>query len=237
LLSAGALALAVSCSEKFNAVESGSTAGSGGMSAGGESESGASGDGTPAGAPAGAEGGAPTAAGDAGGSVAASGGSSAGDAAAGGGGDGPAPTSEVPLAGLQIWLRADSGVAHATRVVSAWQDRSGHGRDALQTASNFAPRFMDGALAGKPALVFDGVDDFLKLSALDVDFSGGLSIFFVLEQETTTCATPISRRPPAQRRTTSISEIGRTATTTRSSKRTCTTRATAPCSTRPRSRP
>jgi hypothetical protein len=156
------------------------------MSAGGESEGGATGDGTPAGAPPGDEGGAPTAAGGARGGVAASGGASASDAGAGGGGEGPDPTPEIPLPGLQIWLRADSGVTHATRLVSAWQDRSGHGRDALQTASNFAPQFIDGALAGKPALVFDGVDDFLKLSTLDVDFSGGLSIFLVLEQETTT---------------------------------------------------
>jgi hypothetical protein len=187
----GAFALALSCGERFNAVESSGAAGSGRMPVGGENEGGThdeggtTGDGARAGAPLGAEGGAPTPGGT-GGSAAASGSSLAGDAGEGGAGDGPDATPEIPLSGLQIWLRADSGVAHAGGVVSSWQDRSGHGRDALQTASNFAPRFIDGALAGKPALVFDGVDDFLKLSTLDVDFSDGLSIFLVLEQETTT---------------------------------------------------
>jgi hypothetical protein len=55
----------------------------------------------------------------------------------------------------------------------------------LQTASNLRPKLVDGALAGKPALVFDGAEsgaDYLKLPTLDLDYAKGLSIFIVAQQ-------------------------------------------------------
>jgi hypothetical protein len=155
LLLTSLTALAAACGEKFNAALPGVSAGSGGKPAGGAEQGGTAGSAT---AGRGAE--------------------------AGEGGD-PVPAPEIPLAGLQIWLRADEGVTQASRSVSVWQDTSGNQRDALQTAFNYSPKLIDDALAGKAALVFDGEDDFLKLDALGVDFSGGVSIFFMLQQETT----------------------------------------------------
>lgn len=93
----------------------------------------------------------------------------------------------IPTDGLELWFDASRGVAQAGGLVGSWADQSGHHRDALQTAGNLRPKLVDGALAGKPALVFDGADsegDYLTLPTLDLDYTAGLSIFFVAQQDT-----------------------------------------------------
>jgi hypothetical protein len=95
-------------------------------------------------------------------------------------GDGPVEP-DIPKDGLELWLRADKGIEGGERVAT-WRDSSSHGRDAIQTASNYRPRLVEGALGGKPAVVFDGEDDFLKLEALSVDFAAGVSIFVAVQQ-------------------------------------------------------
>jgi hypothetical protein len=182
----------LACGQKFTGVEAAPSAGAGGMpsSAGsatagsnidggvdsGGSDAGGRG-GTPGAAGKGGKGGAPNLGGaghSTGGVVAV-----AGDGSGGAVVVGPAP---VPLDGLELWFRADQGVTQSNGVVATWSDMSGHRRDALQTALNYRPKLADGALAGKPALVFDGVDDFLKLPTLDVDFAQGLSLFIAMQQ-------------------------------------------------------
>lgn len=96
-------------------------------------------------------------------------------------GDGPVEP-DIPKDGLELWLRADQGIEGDGGRVATWRDSSSHGRDAIQTASNYRPRLVEGALSGKPAVVFDGEDDFLKLEPLSVDFAAGVSIFVALEQ-------------------------------------------------------
>lgn len=108
-------------------------------------------------------------------------------------GTGGAPVEEpppIPTDGLELWFDASRGVGQVSGVVSQWADQSGHGRNALQTSTNLRPRLVDNALAGKPALVFDGDElagDYLRLPTLEVDFAKGVSIF-VAGQQTSAAA-------------------------------------------------
>jgi hypothetical protein len=102
---------------------------------------------------------------------------------AGAGGTSPAEPP-IPQDGLEAWFRVDFGAVATDGVVSAWKDGSSHGRDASQSATNYRPRLVAAALGGHPAVRFDGVDDFLKLPELDADFSLGLSVFLVYQQDT-----------------------------------------------------
>jgi hypothetical protein len=111
------------------------------------------------------------------------GGALGGDGGIGGvGGVGGAEPVTLPIAmdGLEFWFSADRGVTHNAGVVTSWKDLSDHQRNAVQTSAASRPRFVATALAGKPGLVFDGADDFLKLPALPTDFTGGLSLFAVI---------------------------------------------------------
>lgn len=179
--------LAFACGEKFTGVEA-PVAGAGSASAG-DGDGGAEpnpSDGGRAGKQAGGgggsagRGGAPSVAGSAGGMQMPADG---GEAGAGGQ---PVEAPPVPSNGLEVWLRADEGVSKlVTGAVTSWTDVSGHQRNAGQSALNFQPLLKQDALAGRPALVFDGVDDFLELPALDIDFAAGVSLFIVMRQEST----------------------------------------------------
>jgi hypothetical protein len=103
-----------------------------------------------------------------------------GVAGSAGSGGSPPVEPDIPKEGLELWLRADHGVEGGEQV-AIWRDGSGHGRDAIQTAVNYRPRLVEGALGGKAALQFDGTDDFLKLAPLSADFAAGVTFFVVLE--------------------------------------------------------
>lgn len=118
-------------------------------------------------------------------------------AAAGGeGGDSSVPVDmppPIPVDGLELWFDASRGVAQVNGSVSGWADQSGHHRDALQTAGNLRPKLVDGALAGKPAVVFDGSPtegDYLKLPTLDASFAQGVSMFVAGQEASETDAQP-----------------------------------------------
>lgn len=69
-------------------------------------------------------------------------------------------------AGLQLWLKADSGVtADETGVVSSWEDASGNGNNAIQynAGAGFEPLKVDALENGMSAIRFDGVDDYLQI--------------------------------------------------------------------------
>ena len=190
-LLAGLVLCAVACGKPFTAGERGAGGASdpSGGGAGAGPGSGAGGDATPDG---GVEtGGSGTLGGHSGGgrggssSVAGSGGkpNDGGGGNGGSAGNVVVETPPVPLDGLELWFDAEVGVAQTNGAVSSWKDRSGHQRDALQTALNYRPKLGADALNGKPAIVFDGVDDSLKLPTLPGDFSHGVSIFTVAQQE------------------------------------------------------
>jgi len=193
-LSVVTLAAAFACGEKFTGVTppSGGGSGSSSVADAGEGGAGASpaeggrgGKGSERGGSGAGKGGATVVAGSGGTAGRAPSGDSgaAGEVAAGGE---PSPPAPVPTDALELWFRTDEGVtALSSGTTTGWKDISGNGRDAGQTALNYGPKLVPDALAGKPALVFDGVDDFLALPPLDIDFSAGLSLFIVMQQEST----------------------------------------------------
>ncbi len=64
----------------------------------------------------------------------------------------------------------------------AWNDQSGSFHNASQTDPTSAPQWSAGAVNGKPALHFDGVNDQLAVPyAPDLAVTGDLSTFFVIE--------------------------------------------------------
>jgi hypothetical protein len=86
---------------------------------------------------------------------------------------------KAPPAGLQIWLRADSGVKQNGATVSLWTDLSPAGNSAVQEKPAAQPTFVANAAAGRPALRFDGIDDALVLPEGFADFRQGLTAFVV----------------------------------------------------------
>ena len=93
------------------------------------------------------------------------------------------PISLPSASHLKLWLRADAGVVtNSTGAVVAWNDQSGGFHNATQGDASAAPQWVAGALNGKPALRFDGLNDFLSAPyAPDLAITGDLSTFFVVE--------------------------------------------------------
>ena len=95
-------------------------------------------------------------------------------------------TQQIPLpwaSHLKFWLRADAGViTNNSGGVVAWNDQSGNFHNASQTDPSATPLWVAGAVNGKPALRFDGVNDHLSVPyAPDLAVTGDLSTFFVAE--------------------------------------------------------
>lgn len=70
----------------------------------------------------------------------------------------------LPRAGLRLWLKADAGVPAGR--VNRWPDFSGRGQDALVNVNapmSRAPVAEPSVVRGRPAVRFDGYDDFLDL--------------------------------------------------------------------------
>ncbi len=97
----------------------------------------------------------------------------------GGGVGGIVSLSPVPEEGLELWLDAERGIAQKEGGVTEWKDRSIHGRNATQSDAGKQPLFAAEGLNGKPSLVFDGTDDFLKGAPLPGDFTAGVTLFVV----------------------------------------------------------
>ena len=74
--------------------------------------------------------------------------------------------SAVPQLGLELLLDAASLAGGS--LVASWPDLSGNARAAVQNAQNSQPSYSSTALNGKPAVVFDGIDDSLVLPRLDL---------------------------------------------------------------------
>lgn len=100
--------------------------------------------------------------------------------------------AQFPPSGLQLWLRADAGVTtNGSGYVTSWTDQSGNGRDfSWISDTNYTPKFLASALAGKPVVNFDGASDgytdFLVRANSDVNMfaSDQVDIFIVKKQVT-----------------------------------------------------
>jgi hypothetical protein len=70
---------------------------------------------------------------------------------------------------MELWFDAsDASTISIDTGVRSWADKSGNARHALQTATNSQPAWTQGALANKPVLTFDGLNDSLYLPVLDL---------------------------------------------------------------------
>jgi hypothetical protein len=87
---------------------------------------------------------------------------------------------KAPMAGLQLWLRADAGTKLNGSTVAAWQDQSAVGNSAVQDKPGAQPLWVANALTGRPAVHFDGSDDCFVLPEGFSDFRLGLTAFVVV---------------------------------------------------------
>lgn len=83
---------------------------------------------------------------------------------------------------LQLWLRANSGVATNSNGISTWADNSGNSRDASPGSASSAPSAISNGLNSKPTISFDGSDDYLDLSStVPTGTSGAITVFIAFK--------------------------------------------------------
>lgn len=84
----------------------------------------------------------------------------------------------------KLWMKADniSGI-FSGEVLTRWEDASGNNNYADGLGSG-KPKYLRNQLGLQPALIFDGVDDYLGGSAnFDMSADGGSTIFFIAKNE------------------------------------------------------
>lgn len=84
-----------------------------------------------------------------------------------------APFSPIDIAGISLWLKADSGVTVSGGFVTAWADQSGNGNDC---SSPYNAEFISSPF---PALNFNGVDSEITLHPDVFNGFSALSLFAV----------------------------------------------------------
>lgn len=88
-------------------------------------------------------------------------------------------TSGISKTGLMLWLRSDSGLNTSGSNVTDWADLSGTGNNATQTSSGNRPTVNASAIAGLPAVVFNGSSQYLNLPSGFANLSSGASVLVV----------------------------------------------------------
>jgi hypothetical protein len=87
---------------------------------------------------------------------------------------------DFPTERMVLWLKADAGVTlDGSGNVSQWNDQSGYGRHATQSASGQRPGFIANDQGGNDAVLFTGSSRHLRLPSGYADFSNGVSIIAV----------------------------------------------------------
>jgi hypothetical protein len=93
----------------------------------------------------------------------------------------PPPPTTLPTnlpKGMLLWLANDAGIIANASAVSAWEDQSGNGNDAVQSASANQPVVVAGNNK-QNALHFDGASSFMSISSLPIDGLTGMTVFLV----------------------------------------------------------
>jgi hypothetical protein len=97
-----------------------------------------------------------------------------------------APTSPVPVDGLEMWLDASDGSTRTLSggTVTEWRDKTGNGHHA--TPLGAAPAFAPDAINGKPALQFDQAAPNVMGIAGDMGLADGdpRTVFVVFDYDT-----------------------------------------------------
>ena len=94
----------------------------------------------------------------------------------------PAPAntdlpSNLP-GGMILWLANDAGVVTSGSSVSAWDDQSGNGNNAVQSQAANQPTLVNGD-NGEKALHFNGSSSFLSVPSVPIDGLSGMTVFTV----------------------------------------------------------
>ncbi len=93
------------------------------------------------------------------------------------------PNLPIPKKGLRAWFRADIGVTNSTSGVNTWSDYIS-GFKAIQESANECPALVDDGRGGS-TIRFDGTDDILQTSPMDLlGDSDDLSVFVVAHPTT-----------------------------------------------------
>ncbi len=97
----------------------------------------------------------------------------------------PSSGIELPLADLELWLKADAGIVYAgtNAAVRFWLDQSGKGHNASASATAAQPKWIADVLEGKPVLRFDGTSDSFALPNVFTSLSEA-EVFVVLKAVT-----------------------------------------------------
>jgi hypothetical protein len=85
--------------------------------------------------------------------------------------------AQIPNENLRLWLRADS-VEIVNDKVATWYDLSGNDFHLTQDNATYRPTYADSVLNNKPAVRFDGSNDFM-LNNFGQIFSQPNTIFIV----------------------------------------------------------
>ena len=97
------------------------------------------------------------------------------------------PTQPVPAnsplpsnlpSGMILWLANDTGVVTSGSSVSAWDDQSGHGNNAVQSQAANQPTIVNGN-NGEKALHFNGSSGYLSVPSLSINGLTGMTVFAV----------------------------------------------------------
>jgi probable HAF family extracellular repeat protein len=80
----------------------------------------------------------------------------------------PGTGTNMPLAELRLWLKADAGVSQigTNSSISFWGDQSGKAKHATQIFSGNRPQWVSGQMNGRPVIRFDGTNRYLSLPNL-----------------------------------------------------------------------
>lgn len=111
------------------------------------------------------------------------------------GGGGAFSPASIP--GLLGWYaaRLETGLNDGD-AVATFTDQSGNGRNATQPTSTKRPLYKTNIINGKPALLFDNVDDCLQTAAIDLTAINGVTLFAVVSGITAGALAMIAETSP-----------------------------------------
>jgi hypothetical protein len=70
----------------------------------------------------------------------------------------------VPLAGMRMWVKPEVGIVSDGGRVTRWEDQSGQNNHLIQSSVDAQPSFVADAGNGRPAVRFDGANDWLQFT-------------------------------------------------------------------------
>jgi hypothetical protein len=92
----------------------------------------------------------------------------------------PPTFSPTDIAGLKLWVKADSLALADTDPVPTWDDDSGNGYDLVQGTEANQPTYIASGLNSKPIVRFDGTGDNMQYATLSNLITVGSHTIFVV---------------------------------------------------------